>query len=360
MIAFTSAWGSYSRNRGLARRGQRRRGPGRRTTRSSRSTRPAAGAGAIPDDGFVLVGRDARRGRDPRARSPATPATLTLRPQGRGRARRCSSRSAATSRSSRTARRAGRPLDTVRRPAHRDRLQGRRQDDAARHRRRPAGAGCAASTLDQQAARRSSRSAPRPRSTSTAAARRRWSPARSATTPRRVRNTPVRRPRAPRPERRRRVRHAGRRQVVDEPRSSRRRTPRVFPGLHRTLTGQGRRRPRHAGRRPVDVAGRAPPSGVVTRSGATPRQGHRRRRRPAPPRRRTDVRVLGPLQALELSTARLVVRRRDASRRAARCGHGPRRPGLHRPDRARRPDLDYDHVAAEDRAGRAACCRSRR
>ena len=96
IIAYTSAWGSQIRGRSVA--GVANVAEVLVQDGKVVEVHTAAGSGAIPDGAFYLVGRDA--GADAiKALKPGDPVTLTLRPQGRGRAARCSGRSAPTSRS---------------------------------------------------------------------------------------------------------------------------------------------------------------------------------------------------------------------------------------------------------------------
>ncbi|MFG1711156.1 phosphodiester glycosidase family protein [Nonomuraea sp. M3C6] len=78
LIAFTSAWGDYSRNRGLGGVGNDQIAEVLVENGSVVSVTPngPAGSGAIPDDGFVLVGRGAAATAI-RALQPGNPVTLS-------------------------------------------------------------------------------------------------------------------------------------------------------------------------------------------------------------------------------------------------------------------------------------------
>ena len=280
MVAYTPAWGTYSRARGF----------GGVTNvaevlvvddKVARSTRPAPEANQIPADGFALVGRDAGGG---------AICALTRR-------RKSSSRyglsAAATKelqfaigdkrRDRRRRRRQDRPrhLD---RAAHRGGLQGRRPDPRARHLGRPRrhrrgrhGDRRRGAELAEEGVETAVNLDGGGSTTMVARA--------SAPKTRRVRNTPSDGAGARRPERDRRLRRTGRRhgprhvRQAGPARRLGRRKPRVFPGTHLDADRAGDRRPPGSGRssRAARSTGRPAPARHrrrPRRAGQRPRHDH--------------------------------------------------------------------------------------
>ena len=165
-----------------------------------------------------------------------------------------------------------------------------------------------------------------------------------------VRNSPSDGSRAPRPERRRRLR---RRRAAAWP-TSWSLTPggaaRV-PGPAPHAEGQGDRRPRHAGGDARDVTWTGATNGRVAapagrlRQADGPRRGRRRERRDRGARARQARHARAVVRAPG-------VRRRRSLRRARAARDRPRRRGLHGPARARRPRARLRPLAARHRAGR--------
>ena len=329
IVAYTSAWGSQIRSRGMAGVDQRRRGPG--------------------------PGRQGRRGphRPPaRARSRTARSTSSAATPPRTRSRRSSPATRSTltyglkdaaAQQMQWAIGTNKPLIHERRRARRRATRrvaprtaigfkdgGKTMFLLITDGRQAHGRGGHDAHADRADARR-----PRRRhaaSTSTAAARRRSSRAPLGGDDRDAAQHALRRPGARRPDRHRPLRRARATARSTTRSSSRRRSRAIFPGLHRTLTASGLDDHQTPVARAVDVRWTA----QRRRRAPGRRQGrhHGRRATIDGVKQDTKVRVLHPLRTLELSSSRLSYRRRAAEPRADAEGHRPRRPGLHRPDRA--------------------------